>query len=47
MLELKNINTYYDKSQALWDLSLRVEEKEIVAPPLAPFLSKKTPGGGM
>ena len=31
MLELKNINTYYDKSQALWDLSLRVEEKEIVA----------------
>jgi branched-chain amino acid transport system ATP-binding protein len=31
LLELKNINTYYDKSQALWDLSLRVEEKEIVA----------------
>jgi branched-chain amino acid transport system ATP-binding protein len=31
LLELKNINTYYGKSQALWDLCLRVEEKEIVA----------------
>ena len=31
MLELKNINTFYGKSQALWDICLRVEEKEIVA----------------
>jgi branched-chain amino acid transport system ATP-binding protein len=31
MLELKNINTFYGKSQALWDICLRVEQNEIVA----------------
>jgi branched-chain amino acid transport system ATP-binding protein len=31
MLELSNINTFYGKSQALWDVSLRVDEGEIVA----------------
>jgi len=31
MLELNAINTYYGKVRALWDVSLRVDEKEIVA----------------
>jgi len=31
MLEVKNVNTFYGKSQALWDISLKVEEAEIVA----------------
>lgn len=31
MLEIKNLNTFYGKVQALWDVSLRVEEGEIVA----------------
>jgi branched-chain amino acid transport system ATP-binding protein len=31
MLELKNINTLYGKVQALWDVSLRIDEAEIVA----------------
>jgi len=31
MLELNTINTYYGKLRALWDVSLEVEEKEIVA----------------
>ena len=31
MLEVNNINTYYGKAQALWDVSLRVDETEIVA----------------
>ena len=31
MLELKNINTFYGKVQALWDVSLRVDKAEIVA----------------
>ena len=31
MLELKAVNTYYGKIRALWDVSLRVDEKEIVA----------------
>lgn len=31
MLEVSNINTFYGKAQALWDVSLRIEEKEIVA----------------
>jgi branched-chain amino acid transport system ATP-binding protein len=31
MLELSNINVFYGKSQALWDVSLRVDEGEIVA----------------
>jgi len=31
MLEVKNINTFYGKAQALWDVSLRVDEAEIVA----------------
>ena len=31
MLEVKNINTFYGKVQALWDVSLRIGEAEIVA----------------
>jgi branched-chain amino acid transport system ATP-binding protein len=31
MLELNTINTYYGKLRALWDVSLKVEEREIVA----------------
>jgi len=31
MLEVSNINTFYGKIQALWDLSLRIDEAEIVA----------------
>jgi branched-chain amino acid transport system ATP-binding protein len=31
MLEVSNIDTFYGKVQSLWDVSLRVDEKEIVA----------------
>ena len=31
MLEVSNINTFYRKIQALWGVSLRIDEKEIVA----------------
>jgi branched-chain amino acid transport system ATP-binding protein len=31
MLEISNINTYYGKAQALWDISLNIDEGEIVA----------------
>ncbi len=31
MLEVSNLNVFYGKSQALRDVSLKVEEKEIVA----------------
>jgi branched-chain amino acid transport system ATP-binding protein len=31
MLEVRNINVFYGKSQALWDISLDVKEAEIVA----------------
>ena len=31
MLEVNNIDTFYGKVQALWDVSLRIEEAEIVA----------------
>jgi len=31
MLEIRNLNTFYGKAQALWDISLRIGEKEIVA----------------
>jgi len=31
MLEVNNIDTFYGKVQALWGVSLRIEEKEIVA----------------
>lgn len=31
MLEVSNLNTFYGKIQALWDISLRIEEAEIVA----------------
>lgn len=31
MLEVKNISVFYGKTRALWDVSLRIEEKEIVA----------------
>ncbi|MCJ7655035.1 MAG: ABC transporter ATP-binding protein [Dehalococcoidia bacterium] len=31
MLEICNLNTFYGKVQALWDVSLRIEEAEIVA----------------
>jgi len=31
MLQLNAVNTYYGKIRALWDVSLRVDEKEIVA----------------
>ncbi len=30
MLEIKNIDTFYGKFQALWDVSLRIDEAEIV-----------------
>jgi len=31
MLEVNNVNTFYGKAQALWDVSLIVNEREIVA----------------
>lgn len=31
MLEVNNVDTFYGKTQAIWDVSLRVDEKEIVA----------------
>jgi branched-chain amino acid transport system ATP-binding protein len=31
MLEVNNIETFYGKAQALWDVSLRIDEGEIVA----------------
>ena len=31
MLEISNVDTFYGKSQALWDVCLRVDEGEIVA----------------
>ena len=31
MLEVNAVNTFYGKVRALWDVSLRVDEKEIVA----------------
>ena len=31
MLELKSVNTYYNKFRALWDVSIKVNENEIVA----------------
>jgi len=31
MLEVNNIDTFYGKAQALWGVSLRIDEKEIVA----------------
>ena len=31
MLEINNLNTFYGKAQALWDVSVRVDEAEIVA----------------
>jgi branched-chain amino acid transport system ATP-binding protein len=31
MLEVCNINTFYDQMQALWDVSLRIDKAEIVA----------------
>ena len=31
MLEISNINTYYGNIQALWDVSLTIEEAELVA----------------
>jgi len=31
MLEVSNIDTFYGKAQALWDVSLRIDESEIVA----------------
>ena len=31
MLKVNNINTFYGKAQALWDVSLRIDEAEIVA----------------
>jgi branched-chain amino acid transport system ATP-binding protein len=31
MLEVSNIDTFYGKAQALWDVSLRIDEGEIVA----------------
>ncbi|MQG46900.1 MAG: ABC transporter ATP-binding protein [SAR202 cluster bacterium] len=31
MLKLSNINVFYGRTQALWNVSLRIEEKEIVA----------------
>ncbi len=30
MLELNGVNTYYNKFRALWDISLKVNEKEII-----------------
>jgi branched-chain amino acid transport system ATP-binding protein len=31
MLEIKNLDTFYGKIQALWDVSLKIDEAEIVA----------------
>jgi branched-chain amino acid transport system ATP-binding protein len=31
MLEVRNLNTFYGKVQALWDISLKINEAEIVA----------------
>jgi len=31
MLEISNLNTYYGQIQALWDISLKIEEGEIMA----------------
>ena len=31
MLEVRNINTFYGKAQALWDVSLKIDKAEIVA----------------
>jgi len=31
MLEVKNLDTFYGKSQALWDVSIKIDEAEIVA----------------
>jgi branched-chain amino acid transport system ATP-binding protein len=31
MLEIRNLNTFYGKVQALWDISLEIDEAEIVA----------------
>jgi len=31
MLEVSNIDTFYGKAQALWDVCLRIDEQEIVA----------------
>ena len=31
MLEICNLNTFYGKVQALWDISLRIDEAEIFA----------------
>jgi branched-chain amino acid transport system ATP-binding protein len=31
MLEVKNIDTFYGKAQALWDVSLKIDEAEMVA----------------
>jgi len=31
MLEINNLNTFYGKVQALWDISLNIDEAEIVA----------------
>jgi branched-chain amino acid transport system ATP-binding protein len=31
MLEISNIDTFYGKAQALWDVSLKIDELEIVA----------------
>jgi len=31
MLEVSNLDTFYGKAQALWDVSLRIDEQEIVA----------------
>ena len=31
MLEVSKIDTFYGKAQALWDISLRIDEQEIVA----------------
>ncbi len=31
MLEVNNVSTFYGRIQALWDVSLKIEEKEIVA----------------
>ena len=31
MLEVNNVDTFYGKTQAIWDVSLRVDDKEVVA----------------
>jgi branched-chain amino acid transport system ATP-binding protein len=31
MLEIRNVNTFYGKVQALWDISMTIDEAEIVA----------------